>query len=349
MTPAPPGRRGGLRLVAGLACLLLWAGSCYDAEDHSPTEANIDAIITLTTASGETSLPADGVSRLRLVARLLDAPAAANRTVLFHVNGFGTLEGGVADGDRMAVDADAGGRAVIDFVAGQDIGTAVVTASPKAAPGITVSLPLTLQPADPDSVLRFVRAPATAPADGATLTTFTVEVTPELPAGSSVGFAASVGGFGSAAAPTIDAPVVDGNRASADLQSLGTISTVRVTASVLGVTRATQITFERALPDGITVTADPLQAPAAVGTQVAIAAVLHRDVGAVTDGTVVTFGATDDSGAPVGTFGNVTRSTGGQATATFLPGTDQPGFVTITVGAEGSPVTGSVRVQLTGP
>jgi hypothetical protein len=345
---AAPGRRGRL-LVAPLAFVLLTAGNCYDEGDYSPTAANIEAILTLASASGATSLPADGVSRLRLVARLLGNPAGANRTVLFHASGLGQLVGGVADGENMAVEADSTGQAFIDFLAGRSRGTALVTATPKSAPGVTVSLALTLLPADPDSILRFVQAPGRAPADGATLTTFTVEVSPELPAGTMVGFAASASGFGPGGATPLDAPIDDGNRASADLLSPSTLTPIRVSATVGGVTRTAQITFDRALPDAITVLADQLQAPAANDTQLMITATLLRDVGTVTDGTIATFRAQDDAGNPVGQFGNVEASTAGEAKATFLPRTDQPGFVTVIVGVEGSSTTGSVRIELTAP
>lgn len=343
------GRRRGLRAAAVLALGLAAAGGCYDSGDYSPTETNIDAILTLSSATGATSLPADGFSRLRLEARLLGAPAADRRTVLFRVNGPGTLQGGVADGNDRAVEADATGRASIDYVAGQTPGTAVVTATPKAAAGVTVSIALTLLPPDPNDVVRFVAAPSRAPADGATLTPFTVEVSATLPAAATVQFAASASGFGPAATTPLAVPVDGGRRASADLKSPSTITNARVSATVQGVTRTAEITFERALPGSITVGADNLTAPAALDTEFMITATLHRDVGSVTDDTAITFRAEDDAGAAVGLFGNVTRSSGGTATATFRPRSETPGFVTVIVGAEGTSVTGSLRLELTGP
>lgn len=351
MAAERPGRAGRLRwlVVAGLAWIVLQGGSCYDSDDYSPTESNVEAIIALSSVSGATMVPADGFSRLRLEARLLGAPAPDRRTVLFHVNGPGTLEGGAADGENMAVEADASGRAPIDFVAGQTTGTAVVTATPKASPGVTVSLQLTLVRAEADGVVRFVVAPARAPADGATRTTFTVEVAADVPPSTTVTFATTVSSFAPQNATSIEVPLEDGDRASADLISPATITAGRVTATVQGVTRSAQIAFDRALPDAITVTADNLRVPAALDTQVMVTATLRRDVGSVTDGTVVTFRAEDDAGDPVGLFGNVTVSEGGTATATFLPDTTTPGFVTIVVGAEGTAVTGTLRIELTAP
>ena len=121
----------------------------------------------------------------------------------------------------------------------------------------------------------------------------------------------------------------------------------RVMATVQGVSRTADIAFERAPPDVITVSANSLSVAAGPDAQVTITATLHREVGDVTDGTVVTFRAVDAAGDPVGTFGNVTLSEGGTATADFRPGGAAPGFVTVIVGAEGTSVTGSLRIELT--
>lgn len=333
--------------LAALALAGLCLAGCYDGDRHTPTESNLRDVITLQSVSGATSLPADGFSRLRIEARLLGDPALDRRTVLFATS-LGTLEGGSAEGDAMAVVADDTGRARIDLVAGQTLGTAVVTAAPKAAPGITASLEIAFVPPDPDGVVRFVAAPARAPADGATLTTFTVEVSPELPAGDrTVSFSTTAGTFAPQGATTAAAPVEADARASVDLQSPVTLTSARVTATVEGVTRSTTVHFERAPPDAISVAADPLSVPAAADSEVTVTATLHRDLGSVTDGTIVTFRAVDDAGDPVGTFANVTLSSGGTATAVFQPRTTTPGFVTVIVGAEGTSVTGSVRIELT--
>lgn len=332
-------------------CLGLAAAGCYDAEDHSPTDALVDAILTLVSPSGQTSLPADGFSRLELEARLHGDPAFARRTVLFHTT-EGTLEGGTPDGDAMAVEADGAGRARITLVSSQQIATAVVTATPKEAPGVTVTLAIDFVPPNPGETIRFVAAPAEAPADGATLTTFTVEISPNLPADRrTVAFATtSAAGFAPGGQASVSVPVDAGNRASADLVSPGEIGSARVTATVENVTQEARVRFVRALPDDVVVTADPPAVAATLDATVAVTATLLRDVGMVTPGTVVTFRAEDDSGAPVGTFTNVTRSgDDGTATATFQPRSTTAGFVTVIAGVEGSSVTGSVRVELTAP
>jgi hypothetical protein len=345
-------RRSLLLAPAALAvALALGAGGCYHQGDYSPTASLVDSIIALVSVDGRTSLPADGFSRLRLEARLLGEPAFADRTVLFRTTA-GTLEGGTADGDAMAVEADGAGRARIDLVSVQQALTAVVTATPKGAPGATASLEIAFTAATPGDVIHFVAAPATAPADGATLTTFTVEISAALPASQrSVTFTTtSAAGFAPGGATSVSVGADGSNRASADLKSPAAIGSARVAATVNQVTQEVGVSFTRALPEDIVVSADPVAVAATPDASVAITATLLRDVGAVTPGTVVTFRAEDDAGAAVGSFVNATRSgADGSATATFQPRSTTPGFVTVIVGVDGSGVTGSVRIELTAP
>jgi hypothetical protein len=141
--------------------------------------------------------------------------------------------------------------------------------------------------------------------------------------------------------PSFEADVDAGNQASADLKSPSQIGTARVLAMINGVTREAPVRFERALPDAIVVTADPASVPAAATSKVTITATLLRDIGKVTDGTLVTFKA------PVGRFTNITRTVDGVATADYFPGAGEARFVTITVGAQDTNVTGTVVVELT--
>jgi hypothetical protein len=332
-------------LAIGLSLAVLLAG-CYDKSDFSPTAPLAASVITLSSPSGVTSLPADGFSTLHLEARLSGDPAFANRTVVFSTTG-GTLSGGTAVANCtgcLSVAADGSGIARIDLISAQQVGSATVTASPQGAPGILAALTISFVAASPDDTLRFVAAPDHAPADGATLSTFTVAISPSLPAGSrQVTFAATAGTIVPPNPVNVDA----GGHASVDLQSPRTITSGRVTATVNGVTREVPIRFERALPKIITVNATPPVAPAAAGTTIQITATLIRDQGTVTDGTVVTFRAALADGTPVGGFTNVTTTVNGIASATFLPRTTTPGTVIITVGAQDTTVTGTVQIDLT--
>ncbi len=335
--------------VSCAALLALCLSGCYDKSDYSPTGQHIDDIITLTSVSGATSLPADGFSRLQLEARLLGAPALDRRTVVFSTTA-GTLNGGQPV-DNCAgcrkVEADGSGRAVIELVSAQNVGTALVTASPQDAPGVLVQMSVGFVAVQPDGIIQFVRAPGRAPADGATLTTYTVEVSGAIPQASRKVTFTATGATFSNGQSVIEVDVDAGNRASADLKSPAQIGTSRVLATINGVTREVSVQFERALPDGIMVTASPDSVPSAAESKVTVTATLLRDIGAVSDGTIVTFRAVGAKGAPVGRFTNITRTTGGVATADFYPGAITPGLVTVIVGAQDTSVTGSVEVEVT--
>ena len=101
------------------------------------------------------------------------------------------------------------------------------------------------------------------------------------------------------------------------------------------------------MPNVITAAVDNPIASASASTKIHVTATLLRNVGAVTDGTVVTFRAAREDGTSVGLFTNVTTTVNGMASADFLPNTTTPGTVTITVGAQDTGVTGSVQVVLT--
>lgn len=346
--------RISLRLATalGLGGLLVAAAACYDKSDYSPTDQFVDQILTLSTASGATSLPADGFSRLQLVAQLLGSPAFDKRVVVFSTTN-GTLDGGQAVANCTGcqqVEADGNGRAVIDLVSSQRIGNAVVTASPQSAPGIAVQMTISFGAAQPDGIIQFVQAPSRAPADGATLSTYTVQVSPSIPqAAQTVTFTTTNGTFAPSGGTSISVPVDAGNLASADLRSPNQIGTGRVLATINGVTQEVAVSFERALPNAIAVSANPSSVPAADASTVTITASLLRNIGSVSDGTLVTFRAVRADGMPVGRFTNITRTTSGTATAVFFPGAGAAGLVTVFVRAEGTNVTGSVEVELTAP
>ncbi len=335
-----------------LALLLaLFLAACYDKSDYSPTSTLVDRVIVLSAADGATSLPADGFSRLRIEARLQGDPDFAKRTVVFSTSN-GTLAGGTPGTNCngcQTVPADGSGRATIDLVSSQQVGTAVVRAWPMDAPGITATLPISFGAAQPDQTLQFVAAPDRAPADGATVSTFTVGISPSLPAASrTVTFQTTAGTFAPGNMASVQVSADAGGNASADLVSPRQITTGRVTATVNGVTREASIRFERALPNVITATVDTPIATAATSTKIRVTATLLRNVGTVSDGTVVTFEAEREDGTPVGLFTNITTTTNGTASADFLPNTTQAGTVTITVGAQDTRVTGTVQVVLTG-
>jgi hypothetical protein len=341
-------------VLVGSSVLVALLAACYKKSDYSPTAPLANQVITLSSPSGVTSLPADGFSRLHLEARLPGDPAFVNRTVVFSATGGATLDGGTvgANCNNLCrnVTADGNGIARIDLISASQVGTAVVTAAPAGASGIIASLSINFVAASPDDTIRFVTAPSRAPADGAMLTTYTVAISPSLPTGSrKVTFQTTAPGtsFAGGTGQSIQVDTGAGGQASADLKSPLTITTGRVSATVSGVTREVAVSFDRALPTSISVQADLPVAAAAAGTKIHVTATLRHDQGFASDGTAVTFQATRGD-TPVGIFTNVTLTTNGVATADFLPNTTTGGVVTLTVGAQGTQLTGSTQILLTG-
>jgi hypothetical protein len=335
---------------------LFWAllAGCYNKSDYSPTAPLANQVIALSSPSGVTSLPADGFSRLHLEARLSGDPAFTNRTVVFSTTA-GTLDGGTAGANCnnlcRNVTADGNGIARIDLISSQQIGTATVTATPTGASGIIASLAIGFVAATPDDTLRFVAAPDRVAADGATLTTYTVAISPSLPPGSrKVAFQTTAAGttfVAPTSGPSIQVDTDAGGQASADLKSPLIVTTGRVTATVNGVTREVPVSFERVAPTSITVGVDMPVAPAAASTKIHVTATLRHHQGFATDGTQVSFNATREGGtAPLGIWTNVTLTTNGVATADFLPNTTTGGVVILTVGAQDTDLTGSAKILL---
>ena len=351
--PSPPPRRARLRALAGaaVAAVALFAGRCYEKNDYSPTAPPTQDALTLSTAGQQTSLPADGVSRLRIVARISPNADADKRTVLFSTTA-GTLIGTANAAGQVPVAADGSGEASIELRSAQQVGSAVVSAQVQNAPGVSRQLVIAFTAADPAAIVQFVAAPATAPADGATLSSFTVQLSPSLPLGTQVQFQATAGTFQPEGTASVSRTADGSYRVTADLASPLAIGRGRVTATANNVSQQTTIDFHRALPDLITVaTSGTFEVQPSTSQGVTVVGTYLRNVGKVTAGTVATFRATTGAGATIGFFRDVTTvRADGTASATFLAGqTTYRGPVTITVGAEGTSVTGSTGLTVVDP
>lgn len=338
-------------LLATLLSAALLAG-CYHKSDYSPSAPAAAGALSLTTADGSFSLPADGVSRLTLVAKIPADADADKRTVTFTTS-TGTLVGAPGSGLTLDVPADSQGRAVVDLQSSTRVETAIVTASVKGAANVAAQLQIAFTAPNPNDLLRFVNAPQTAPADGATVSLFTVAVAPSVTTGT-VTFSSSTGGTFS---PN-PAPIGLDHTATSGLTSPKTLGTATVVATLStggtgnGFSRQTIITFVAALPDAITITVDNASIPAS-GT-VQLTAHLTRLTGVVTANTAVVWSARDASGNAVGTFVNQTvaqpaaSGTEATATATYSPGAGTaPGPITITAGTNPPSVTGSTTITVT--
>lgn len=329
-------------------CLCVGAGACYNKKDYTLTEPHVAAILSLRSVNGATTIPADGVSQLALVASISANADPDKRDILFTTTA-GALVGGTPDaasGGRV-VTAASNGQAGIELQSAPQIQPAVVTAAVKNVAGVVATLAIQFVAVGGNAIVRFVSAPVTAPADGATLTAFTVAVSPQV-MNQKVTFTASLGSF-------IDSPasVDTNNTATGHLMSPGTIGSADVTASIDGFTRDTAVQFLRALPNRITVGVNNPVLAAGDTANAVVTAQMLRDVGHVTPGAVATFSAADAGGNSVGFFTSAQQSTTdatGTVTTQFFPGaTALPGQVTITVttpGDGGITIKSSVVVEI---
>jgi hypothetical protein len=334
--------------------LLLAAGSCYKESNYSPTAPQVASALTLATADGSRSIAADGLSRVTLVATIAADADSDKRTITFTTSS-GTLAGAAGSGTTIDVNAGSDGRALAILQSSQKVETAVVSAAVKGAANVAAQIQIQFTAPDPNDVLRFVAAPASASADGATVTLFTVAVSPAMTTGT-VTFTSSTGTF-----PATPVPIGIDHTATAGLTSPKTIGTATVSATLNapggsgnGFSRQTSIRFDPALPNVITVQVDNLQVMP--GGKVRVTAHFTRSIGQVSANTVALFSAQDASGNVIGGFENVTviqpgtSATDSTATADYLPGPDAAaGPVTITAGTDPPSVTGSTTITIVKP
>jgi hypothetical protein len=333
------------------AILLVAAGSCYKDSNYSPTAPRVAGALTLASADGSQSISADGLSRLTLVATIAANADSDKRTITFTTSS-GTLVGAAAGGGTTDVTAGSDGRALAILQSSQRVETAIVSAVVKGSPNVSAQLEIRFTAPNPDDVLRFVVAPAAAPADGQTVTLFTVAVSAAMTTGT-VTFSSTAGTF-----PATPVPIGIDHRATAGLTSPKTPGAAAVIATLNapgsggnGFSRQTPFRFDPALPEVITVQVDNLQV--APGGKVRVTAHLTRSVGQVSANLVATFSARDASGNPVQGFQNVTvvqpgtTATDSVASADFVPAAIvAPGPVTITVGTDPPSVTGATTITV---
>jgi hypothetical protein len=337
------------------AFLLTWgllAGSCYKESNYSPTAPQVAGALTLAVVGGSASIPADGLSQVTLVATIA-ANADADKRVITFTTSSGSFVG--AGGTTVDVTAGSDGRALAILQSSQRVGPAIVSAVVKGTPTVSAQLQINFTAPSPDDVLRFVSPPTSAPADGQTVTLFTVAVSPAVSTGT-VTFASTAGTF-----PATPVPIGIDHTATAGLTSPKTIGAASVSATLAtsgstgnGFSRQTPFRFDVALPDVITVGVDSLTVMP--GGVVHVTAHFTRQVGQVSANTVAVFSATDAKGAPVGGFVNVTvvqpAASGSDSTATadFLPGANAvPGPITIFAGTDPPSVTGSTSITVVKP
>jgi hypothetical protein len=238
-------------LLLSLVLAALVLGACYNKKDYSLTAPHAAAIISLQSVGGATTLPADGVSRLGLMAKISANSDPDKRDILFTTSA-GTLIGGTPDAASggQVVTAAADGEAPIQLQSSTQIQAAEVTAAVKNAAGVVATLAVQFVAVTPNNELAFVVDPASAPADGFTLSTFTVTVSPAL-VNRTVEFKTTNGTFSPAGSQDVTVPVATDNTATVFLKSPATIGNAQVTATSNGFTRTATIQFVAVVPGNI--------------------------------------------------------------------------------------------------
>lgn len=272
----PPGT-GGLsgRLVA-LAWLLTMAGGCHP---HDPDKyvfssvgsVQVDQLFSLS-ASGDSTLPADGFSSVMLVARVHNVTEGP-RSILFTTTA-GTLRVGSARRpDSAVVVTDLRGQAVVDLISSQEVVTARVVARVMGVePALTQERQIRFVPVSAEDVFAFVEAPDSALAIGTALSSFTVRISPNLQGDDrKVTFETTQGAFVSSNRETTSGGdgqtrvVTAGadHRATVQLRSPDQASEALVTATVKGFTQERTIRFVPVPADSVLRFAEaPTSAPA---------------------------------------------------------------------------------------
>jgi hypothetical protein len=353
------------RVARQTACvvLLVTTAGCHDPDAYrllSPTNPSgtpVESILDIV-AQG-TAIRADGGSRTRIEARL--DPSATVRTVAFTTTNGTLFARGKSSSDAaptLSVDADSNGVAAVELQATTQPGTATVTAAisvPNTTPPrtITRSVDITFVAAALDEVITLTIAPTTVAADGssrvhlvATMSQSVAAVTREVIFTATNGAFATGQDNGNEKRARI---AVSGTAAAVDLVAPDTPGPVSLTAEVTGFTARGLITFGRALPDTIFVETTLATVSRTSGTAT-ITVQLLRDIGRVSDNTVVVYTATDSTGAAIGAFSDVKLASASNgkvtSTAAFDPlDTAAPGPATIT--ATVGSVTGTIAIELT--
>lgn len=226
--------------------------------------------------------------------------------------------------DVQIVRVEAGGRATAHLRSPEAPGEVQIRAS---VAGFSQHHVIRFVPAPVESVLRFVGAHQAAPADGETLTGFTVAIAPPVQSleDRTVVFTTTGGSFlfATAGGATVSVRADADGEATAWLRSPIRFGEVVVRASVKGFTQDDRILFDWAGPDSIVVRPERSRLRLTTGEQMEVEAELIRfeQPGQVTENLPVRFAATDSLGRPLPgvRFLDVTRTDArGVATAVFV-------------------------------
>ncbi len=337
----------GARFLCGAIVIGgLYTLACYDPDNYTLSPGAIDSLLDLRTTRGDSALPADGFSRITIVAVVDSNSPKESRTISFTTSA-GTLTGGTAVGSAQEVTADATGRASIDLQSVAVVQVARVRAEIKGGTGVARQIDISFVPVSVDSIIRFRDVPDSLPADGASVATVTVTVAPALPTASrTVQFQSSLVVFVQNNGSTLGSTADAGNVAFADIRTPSQIGLAHITATVGGFAQDTTIPVVWAYPD--TVLLDPGLFTMKVTEQAPVVATLLRRIGKPTPNTFVTFTAFDSTGTSRGQFRAIQESDPqGLAKASFQPiGVTPPALLTLRALVDGNGKAASATIQV---
>jgi adhesin/invasin len=282
------------------------------------------------------SIQADGFSTTTITVTLKRPGTAQQRVARFETSAGTLIVPGQAGSRAVTVPADAASRAVAELQSDKTVGTARVRVT---VLDISEEFDIAFTAVNPAQIITVSVEPSSGPADGVTPLLVTATVVAGLPAGRrTVAFRTSLGQLLPLA---VDA---DGsNMARATLVST-TPGVARITATVDGSTAETTAQFTAAQPDRVFVAPDAVALKS--GDSTTIRVTLIRATGSVSPRLEVSYSATTDSGAAIGSFSRVTLAENSVSTASFNVGTTTfRGPVTIRATVEGG-ATGTATVQI---
>ena len=284
--------------------------------------------------------------------------AGEERAVRFEAMGGGTFPFSDTTGVQI-VRVDAAGLATAYLGSPEEAGESLVRATART---FTAQHVIRFVHAPTDSVLRFVEAPETAPADGHSVSRLSVEISPLLQEEQdrTVEFLTTLGAFvladdedGATVSVRADAEGI----ATAFLRSPGRFDEAFVRASVKGFIQQRTLRFDWAGPDSIFVRSELNRVLLAAGEQIQIQADLIRldGRGQVTEGLEVSFAVVDNLGNPLegARFLDVTHTNAEGRASAFLALGDTPyeGPATVSVRPAriASEVVGQVELTIISP
>jgi hypothetical protein len=323
--------------------MALASSACYD-----PNRIVAPDEVLLLTASPE-AIPANGFSTSRVTARIT---TDVHRTVtISFTSAGGTLP------STTTLSPDSNGEASIFLTSETVPKTATVTAEVKEGTTVLASRTVTVRfdAASPDSLIRLSTSASQIEADGVSSIVVRAEVNPSI-SPRTVSFKTTDGSFVRDASPAEMSQdnVATGADGVAQVQLFApkTAGTALVSATAGGFSASQTVSFVPALPDFISLSANPLTVSIANGPDaIEVVAKLSRSKGTVSKNVRIEFIATNDAtGDPIGRFEQVTRSDDAEtAKAQFVPGTSAAtGLATITARvADNNNVLARIKVNVT--